>query len=99
MILSAYRPVINKTGAESVWNQQSTHYTDQGHDIDPIEQFDKDLQALVRQLVDKNYHVALGIDANEDLAAPTSSFRESMRLAGLSETIMEQHGPGPPTMT
>jgi hypothetical protein len=96
--LVAYRPVVNKVGAESVWSQQSAHYANtQKAAVDPIKQFDADLVQLIQKLLDSNYHIVLGIDANEDLAATHSPFRGKMESAGLQETIMRQHGPGPPT--
>ena len=94
----AYRPVVNKSGEQSVWSQQYAHFAKQRQEVDPIQLYDKDLQSFVTELQEKQYHIVLGIDANEDLSAPKSGFRQRMEEVGLQETLLAQHGPGPPTM-
>ena len=95
-VVVAYRPVRNKRGVMSVWNQQKLYWEKHNDDTDPIVKFTEDLAAEVTQWIEQGDQIVLGLDVNEDVRKGV--FQKAMVNAGLVGLIIKQHGgEGPPT--
>ena len=66
-VVVAYRPVLNKTGALSVWNQQKAFFESINEDRCPREMFVQDICQAITQWVEEGDQIVLGVDANEDI--------------------------------
>jgi hypothetical protein len=88
--ISAYRCVKNIHGPLSVWNQQR-YLLDLSHNnTDPIEKFDADLSAFIRECLDGGESIVLGIDANADTR--TGPFPSMMSDLGLINIFVSKFG-------
>ena len=97
--VAAYRPVLNKTGALSVWNQQKTFLLEHGDTRCPRQVFLEDLLEEIKQWKDEGDQIAISVIANEDVRSEDAcSFSRKLREMGLVEAITTAHGKqGPPT--
>jgi hypothetical protein len=97
--VTAYRPVLNKNGVGSAWNQQKAHFENNSEDRCPRAMFTIDICREIEKWLLNGDQIAIGIDANEDVRAQTpSSFSHALRRLGLVEAIIDRHGRlGPPT--
>lgn len=94
--VSAYRPVLNKKGVLSVWNQQKSYFDEHKRTGCPRDLFIEDLQKEIKKWKEAGDQIVLMLDVNEDVR--TGKFTEKMRSLGLIETVTSQHGiNGPPT--
>ena len=95
-VVVAYRPVLNKSGVLSVWNQQKVFFESKDEDRCPREMFVEDLCAEVVKWLAEGDQLVIGVDANEDVRS--STFGKRLKSLGLEETITAQHGSdGPAT--
>jgi len=94
--VTAYRPVLNKQGAQSVWNQQKGFFEGIRDDRCPREIFVEDLCKEVSEWLGTGDQLVIGVDANEDIRGGVLSRR--LGNLGLVDCITSQHGmDGPPT--
>ncbi|CAJ1933130.1 unnamed protein product, partial [Cylindrotheca closterium] len=99
LVVSAYRPNKEGTNAGSVWNSQRNYWLSKGVTMDPRDKLTLDLVDLINQWKAEGCEILLGLDANEDVSYNSpSSFRQEMRIAGLTKAILRRHqGPYPAT--
>ncbi|CAJ1935608.1 unnamed protein product [Cylindrotheca closterium] len=97
--VSAYRPNPEGTNAGSVWNYQRNYWLSKGVTMDPRDKLTLDLVDLIQKWKAEGCEILLGLDANEDVSYNSpSSFRQEMRIEGLTEAILRRHqGPYPAT--
>ena len=97
-VISAYRPVLNKSDDFSCYNQQQYYFGTQGdHDICPRKQLVKDLQKEIEEWTTAGDDVCFGTDFNEDIRTDPQ-FQGLLEKTGMYEAIIEKHGSsGPPT--
>ena len=94
--VTAYRPVLNKTGILSVWNQQKAYFDEQQRSGCPRDLFIADLKDEIIAWKEAGDQIVLMLDCNEDVR--TGQFTKIMQELGLVETVTTQHGSdGPPT--
>lgn len=95
-IVAAYRPVLNRSGPMSVWNQHKAYYDEKKIDGCPRDLFTRELVAQVTEWMLTGDQIVLMTDANEDVRC--GDFVKKLRKVGLTETIIDQHGhQGPAT--
>ena len=66
-VVTAYRPVLNTSGALSVWNQQKAHFETKDDDRCPRAIFTDDMLKEIRNWKEEWDQIVIGIDANEDV--------------------------------
>ena len=95
-VVTAYRPVLNKQGVQSVLNQQKRFFEGIRDDRCPREIFVEDLCKEVSEWLDSGDQLVIGMDANEDVRSGEVSNR--LAQLGLIKCVTTQHGAqGPPT--
>ena len=89
-VVSAYCPVINKSGPMSVYNQHKTYLDNHDDNRDPRIAFTADLrkEILVWQLASDQ--ILIGMDANEDVH--DGSLYQTMAALNLREAVTSRHG-------
>ncbi len=94
-VISAYRPVPNKKGPTSVYNQQRRALYNKDDDRCPRMAFTEDLvEELISWMTNTNDQIVLLLDMNDDIRS--SSVTTALQSAGLEELILHSHGPNPP---
>ena len=88
-IFSAYRPVLNRSGAASAWNQQRTALTNRNDDRDPRTAMLEDLAKDISLAIESGDQIVLGMDANEDTTSP--HFLTCISVMGLFDAF-STHG-------
>ena len=95
-VVVAYRPVLNKSGSLSVWNQQKSFFEGIKDDRCPRELFIEDLCREVTQWLESGNQLVVKLDVNDDVR--NCKFTEMMGQLGLVELVTAQHGvEGPST--
>ena len=95
-VITAYRPVANKKGPLSVWNQQKTFFDKTNREGNPRDLFTIDLLSDIRTWKECGDQIVLMLDVNDDVR--NCDFSTQMLTIGLEETITSQHGDmGPST--
>ena len=95
-VVSAYRPVLNKTGALGVYNQHRRLLYDNDDDRCPRLAMIEDLCAEVLRWMEEGDQILLGMDINDNVTL--QSVRQPFRDIGLEEVITHRHqGPVPST--
>ena len=94
-VVTAYRPVLNTSGAMSVWNQQKSHFEAQDDDRCPRAIFISDILVEIRKWKEEGDQIVIGMDANEDVR--TGKLSEAFREEGLIELCTDCHGMNGPT--
>ena len=95
-IISAYRPVSNKKGPLSVYNQHRRFFYDQNDDRCPWEAFMADLSIYILECLTLGDQLVLALDLNDDIRS--SSAAASLVALGLQEVLLHRHGAkAPPT--
>ena len=95
-VVTAYRPVLNKQGAQSVWNQQKWYFEGIQDDRCPRDAFVDDLCKEVAEWLELGDQLVIGIDANEDVRSGVLTTK--LERLGLVENVTAKHGcQGPPT--
>jgi hypothetical protein len=95
-VVTAYMPVINKSGPRSVWNQQKTYWVAKGVDECPRQRFQDDLLAAIEGWLENGDQLLLLMDANSDVRQ--SEWTELLASRGLVDLITARHGSeGPAT--
>jgi len=96
-VYTAYSPIKNISGPETVYKQQKKYYNDkEENNKDPIEAMREDLVKTLKQAIDEGDHVVLMIDANECVI--TGKYAAALREIGMHEFLTRRHGTdGPPT--
>ena len=94
-VVTAYRPVLNTSGALSVWSQQKSHFEAQDDDRCPRDIFIVDILKEVQAWKEEGDQIVIGIDANEDVR--TGKLAKAFRDEGLIEICTTSHGQNGPT--
>mgnify|MGYP003529804912 CR=1 FL=1 len=89
-VVTAYRPVLNTSGALSVWNQQKAHFEAKDDDRCPRAIFTEDMPKEIRNWKEEGDQIVIGIDANEDVH--TGKLAKAFRDKGLIELCTESNG-------
>lgn len=93
--ISAYRPVDNKIGESSVWNQHMRFWTEEGRKIDPIQAFDDDLITELTTWFNEGDTLILGMDYNTDIRQ--GPLQAAFKELNMKEGILTNHpGKSPP---
>ena len=94
--VTAYRPVLNRQGVQSVWNQQKGYFEGIKDDRCPRQIFVDDLCKEVEGWLEAGDQLVIGMDANDDVRR--STLKSRLEKLGLVESITSRHGlNGPPT--
>ena len=98
-VVTGYRPVLNKTGEQSVWNQQRSYFDDHDDDRCPREIFIDDLVLEAKQWLEAGDQLVIALDVNDDVRdTREGTFTRKMNQLGLVESISDQYGhDGPAT--
>jgi hypothetical protein len=91
-VISAYRPVLNKSGTTSVWSQQRSFFDARNNDCCPRDIFVGDLVTEVQSWMESGDHIILGIDANEPIQSGWQGTPGASTVGILSST----HGTNTP---
>ena len=94
-VVTAYRPVLNPSGAMSVWNQHKTHFEAKDDVRCPRAIFIVDILKEVQAWLEEGDQIVIGIDANEDVR--TGKLANAFRDEGLIEVCTASHGQNGPT--
>jgi hypothetical protein len=93
-VIMGYRPVLNKTGPLSTWNQQKGFFLNQDEDRCPRDMFTSDIGREIELWLAMGDQLVLGLDTNEDIYSGV--FSRAMAQLGLTEAITNAHGDGAP---
>ena len=85
-VICGYRPVDNKKGPQSVWNQHKQYYDDNDIDNCPRQQFIEDISKQLRDWIDQGDQLVFGLDVNDDVR--NGPFTSAMTSAGMTELII-----------
>jgi hypothetical protein len=95
-VVTVYRPVLNRTGVLSVWNQQKSYFKSIKEDRCPREMFIHDLLSEVATWLETGDQLVVGGDINDDVRSCLCSQR--LTDIGLTEILTHTHGlDGPST--
>jgi hypothetical protein len=94
-IVTAYRPVMNRTGVLSVWNQQKSYFESIREDRCPREMFVQDLLIEVATWLAAGDQLVIGGDINEDVRKCSLSRR--LKDMGMVEIVTKTHGADGPS--
>ena len=95
-VVTVYRPVLNKTGVLSVWNQQKSYFESVREDRCPREIFVQDLAAEATKWLATGDQLVIGGDINEDVR--TCGLSTRLHDIGMVEIVTQSHGSeGPAT--
>ncbi len=90
VIVSAYRPVLNKTSLGSVYMQQLRALHNQNDTRDLLEAFEHNLGQQILEWQAEGYHIIVGMDANEN--SLDGNMSKMMDSLGLHNVFVESHG-------
>lgn len=89
VVVSAYRPCINKEDVGSVFMQHVRGLGDNDN-RNPLDAFEEDLSAQISQWQVEGYHIVIAMDANEN--ALDGSISRMMYNLGLRDVFLVTHG-------
>lgn len=89
VLVSAYRPTVNKKDIGSTWNQHNRYFNDMAHGRDPIKAFDDDLIKALEEWLASGANIILGMDINED--ARDGKLAKRLQELGLREGVTTHH--------
>ena len=93
-IYSIYRPVLNKSGPLSVYQQQHTHLLKKGSPItDPLSIFESDLFKELNTRIQRGELLIIGGDINDNIL--TSSIHRTLLSLELQEAVLTTHSSTP----
>jgi len=93
-VVAAYRPVENKTGPDSVWNQQKSYFLNKMVPRNPRTIFNSDLAIEAASWIEAGDQIIIGVDANEQLTGGSSSLEKTLAHPDidLHNAITKRHG-------
>ena len=94
-VVTAFRPVLNTSGALSVWTQQKSNFEAKDVDRCPRDIFIVDILKEVQTWKEEGDQIVIRIDANEDVR--TGKLAKAFRDEGLIELCTASHGQNGPT--
>jgi hypothetical protein len=88
-VISAYRPVLSKSGTTSVWSQQQSFFDARNDDRCLRDIFVRDLVTEVQSWMESGDHIILGINANEPIQS--GKVLQALQRLGLVEILSSTH--------
>jgi hypothetical protein len=89
-VVTEYRPVMNKTGVLSVWNQQKNYFESVHEDRCPREMFVQDLAAVATQWLATGDQLVIKGNVNKDIR--TCGLSSRLQDMGMVEISTQSHG-------
>jgi hypothetical protein len=93
-VITAYRPVLNRSGFGSVWSQQYGYFRSIQRLGDPRDLFTEDLCKEIQGWMEQGDQIALLIDANDDVR--DGRFAQQLHRLGLTEAASVRAGEDTP---
>ena len=94
-VISAYRCVVNTTGPQSAWSQQTLALEHRNIASDPRDLFISDIFSALEEWIALGDQIVLGLDLNENIMS--SPFTNRLLSLGLIELNSTKHGQPPPS--